>query len=87
MSGASKSAERAAIDCSPEGVRIHDMNGGWRVIIAKHGDDHATWYYHVNDDARIAVALQREAHRRFGIWKAKATLAPLSAPEGGASNG
>lgn len=74
MSALNKSAERAVIDRSAEGVRTHDMTGGWRVIVAKHGERHATWYYHVNDDARIAVALEREAHRRMAVWEARAAL-------------
>lgn len=64
-----KSAERAAIDRSREGVHTHDMTGGWRVIVAKHGERHATWYYHINDDKRIAIALECEAHRRLAMWK------------------
>lgn len=69
------SAEAAVIRRSIDGVRTHDMTGGWRVIVAKHGEHHATWYYHVNDDPRIAVALGREATRRLDIWKARAALA------------
>lgn len=64
-----KSAERAIIDQSGEGVRVHDMTGGWRVVVAKHGEHHATWYYHINDDKRLAGALEREAHRRLAMWK------------------
>lgn len=76
MSALNKSADRAVIDRSAEGVRTHDMTGGWRVIVAKHGEHHATWYYHVADDARIAVALEREAYRRLSVWQYRAALRP-----------
>jgi hypothetical protein len=55
------------------------MTGGWRVIVAKHGEHHATWYYHINDDKRISAALEREAHRRFAMWEARAALSPAKA--------
>lgn len=45
------------------------MGTGWRVIVAKHGERSATWYYHVNDDKRLPGALMREAERRFSHWK------------------
>lgn len=65
-----KSAEQAIVGRSPDGVRSHDMGTGWHVIVAKRGEKHATWYFHSNDDPRIAAALEREAHRRFAMWEA-----------------
>lgn len=73
------SAEAAVVRRSDDGVRAHDMTGGWRVIVAKHGEHHATWYYHINDDKRISAALEREAHRRFAMWEARAALSPAKA--------
>lgn len=74
------SAEAAVIRRSTEGVRTHDMTGGWRVIVAKHGEHHATWYYHINDDARIASALESEAQRRLAMWEARAALGNGESP-------
>lgn len=63
------SAEETIIAGSPNGIRVHDMGTGWHVIIAKHGERHATWYYHVDDDKRLPAALMREAERRFYHWQ------------------
>lgn len=77
------SAEAAVVRISEDGVRTHDMTSGWRVIVAKHGEHHAAWYYHVNDDTRIAVALEREANRRLAVWQARAALTPATRDAGG----
>lgn len=82
MKAAQKSAEQAITDRSRDGVHTHDMTGGWRVVVAKHGDHHATWYYHINDDERIGVALEREAHRRLAVWK-HAEMIGVDGKEGG----
>lgn len=81
MKAAQKSAEQAITDRSRDGVHTHDMTGGWRVVVAKHGDHHATWYYHINDDERIGVALEREAHRRLAAQHAE--LLGVDGKEGG----
>lgn len=65
------SAEQAIVARSQDGVREHDMGTGWHVIVAKLGERHATWYFHANDDRRIAFALRREAERRFAAWSAR----------------
>lgn len=74
------SAEAAVIRRSTDGVCTHDMTGGWRVIVAKNGEHHATWYYHINDDARVAAALEREAQRRFAMWEARYALGKAESP-------
>lgn len=71
-----KSAEKAIVARSPDGVTTHDMGTGWHVIVAKCGERRATWHYHTNDDARIALALKREAERRFAMWEASKTPDP-----------
>ena len=55
-------AEHAAIARVATGVHDVEMTGAWRVIIARRADGHArTWYYHRNDDARLPVALRKQA--------------------------
>lgn len=64
-----QSAEAAFIARSADGVTDHDMGTGWRVIVARRGERCATWYYHVNDDARLPQALMRDAQRRLAMWE------------------
>jgi hypothetical protein len=61
-------AEQAAIARCNAGVYDVPMTGAWRVIIARTTSGHArTWYYHANDDARLPVALRKQAED----WLAK----------------
>lgn len=54
---------------SPSGISDHNMSGGWRVIVAKHGEHIANWYYHTGDSPRIKIALRYEAERRLMMWR------------------
>ena len=63
------SAEASVIARSEDGVRVHAMTGNWRVIVAKRGERHASWYFNVLDDPRIAEALMLDAYRRLSIWE------------------
>ena len=65
----SKSFEETIVAQSKDGLSEHDMGTGWNVIVAKHGNLCATWYYHTNDDPRIRVALRRDAERRVNLWQ------------------
>lgn len=57
------SADEAVKDrTAPGTIAEHDMGTGWRVIVAQRPDGHGrTWYFHNNDDARLAEALRRNA--------------------------
>jgi len=67
----SEAAEKAIVARSTNGVTEHNMGTGWHVIVAKHNDLCATWYYHTNDDPRIRDALKRDAERRFYLWRSR----------------
>lgn len=54
-------AEQSVIARSPFGISDHAMPGAWRVIVARREDGARTWYYHTNDDPRIAASLRRYA--------------------------
>ena len=61
-------AERAAIARVGAGVHDEPMTGAWRVIIARWTTGHArTWYYHQNDDARLPVALRKQAEEWLAL--------------------
>jgi hypothetical protein len=55
------SADASVKERSPLGVSEHDMTPGWRVIVARRIDQARTWYFHINDDKRLAAALRRQA--------------------------
>ena len=61
-----QSAEEAAISRADQGISEHDMPGGWRVLIARKGEKASTWYFHTNDDKRLAEALRKCAWRWLG---------------------
>ena len=65
------SAEEDVVRRAVPGVTVHSMTGNWRVIVAKHGEHTATWYFNVLDDPHIAELLKREAHRRLAAWQSK----------------
>lgn len=55
-------AEHAAIARCTAGVHDVEMTAAWRVIIARTASGHArTWYYHMRDDARLPIALRKQA--------------------------
>jgi len=57
------SADAAVRSRAPLGVSEHAMTGAWRVIVARTHSAARTYYFHENDDSRIAAALRTAAER------------------------